>query len=82
MRLMATQRWNPPGPSMRARWTVAMPPRPISEMTRYLPMKSAMPRGPLAGRVPEAEPASGFPHDTAGLGRARLMGSSILPESG
>jgi hypothetical protein len=32
--------------------------------------------------VPEAEPASGVPHDTAGLGRARLMGSSILSESG
>ena len=39
MRLMATHFWNPPGPSMRARWTLAIPPMPISSTTRYRPRK-------------------------------------------
>ena len=34
MRLIATHFWKPPGPSMRARWTLAMPPMPISSTTR------------------------------------------------
>src|SRR3954451_3030913 len=81
MRLMATHFWKPPGPSMRARCTLAMPPTPISSTTRYRPKKkvaelfsASLARGPECDDgVPElaCPPARG----AAGRGGGWAMGN-------
>src|SRR6185437_10468393 len=85
MRLIATHFWNPPGPSMRARCTLAMPPTPISSTTRYLPRKNVA--GPCLSaslaRRPEDDgvPALTGPpwRDAAGRGGGGGMVTLSLP---